>query len=167
MLSRRSKRGWWRNECSARRSLRCHARCYIRLFIGFNHIGRAIGLAQRTVANGSWAQGGGSGRGGRGAAAADGAAASNDFRAMKENIYSAAALVSGTDLGLEALSDGRDAVRMDVSNVQKDGGVSMIVNNEWNYPQLGNSNYMKPPITVGEGYENTVRVRFARYQAAP
>jgi hypothetical protein len=43
----------------------------------------------------------------------------------------------------------------------------MIVNNEWNYPQLGNSNFMKPPITVGEGYTNTVRVRFVRNQAIP
>jgi len=41
----------------------------------------------------------------------------------------------------------------------------MIVNNEWNYPQLGNSNYMKPPINVGDGYSNVVRVRFAHFAA--
>ena len=86
---------------------------------------------------------------------------------MKEYIYAATALVGGTDLGLEALSDAHDAVRMDVSAVQTNGGVSMIVNNEWNYPQLGNSNFMKPPVKVGEGYANTVRVRFARNDVAP
>ncbi len=133
-----------------------------------DHIGRGAGIAQRAVANGSWGRGGGGGRGGRGGAPSAGApTASNDFRAMKEYIYSAVALVSGTDVGLQALSDARDAVRMDVSSIQKDGGVSMIVDNEWNYPQLGNSNFMKPPITIAEGYENTVRVCFARYRAAP
>jgi hypothetical protein len=86
---------------------------------------------------------------------------------MKEYIYSAAALVGGTDLGLQAVSDAHDAVRMDLSANAKSAGVSMIVNNEWNYPQLGNSNFMKPPVKVGEGYTNTVRVRFVRYDAAP
>jgi uncharacterized membrane protein YgcG len=139
-----------------------------------DHVGRSTGLAQRAVTNGSWAQGGGSGgRGGRGggggggAPQAGGGNASNDFRGMKEYIYAATALVGGTDLGLEALSDAHDAVRMDVSAVQTNGGVSMIVNNEWNYPQLGNSNFMKPPVKVGEGYANTVRVRFARNDVAP
>ncbi len=140
-------------------------------FYPADHIGRSIGLAQRAVANGSWGQGGGGGgrggRGGGGAPAASGANASNDFRAMKENFYSAIALVGGTDLGLEALSDAHDAVRMDVSTSQQNGGVSMVVNNEWNYPQLGNSNFMKPPVKVGEGYENMVRVRFARNDGAP
>jgi hypothetical protein len=138
-------------------------------FYPADHVGRSVGLAQRAVANGSWAQGGGGGgrggRGGFGGGSADNA--SNDFRAMKEYIYSAVALVGGTDLGLQALSDARDAVRMDVSTTQRDGGVSMIINNEWNYPQLGNSNFMKPPITVSEGYANTVRVRFVRNQTAP
>jgi len=80
---------------------------------------------------------------------------------MKEYIYSAAALEAGTNLGLQALSNAHDAVRLDISSVQQGGGVSMIINNEWNYPQLGNSNYMKPPILIGAGYSNTVRVRFA------
>ena len=107
---------------------------------------------------------GGFGGGAPGGGSADNA--SNDFRAMKEYIYSAVALVGGTDLGLQALSDARDAVRMDASAISQNGGVSMIINNEWNYPQLGNSNFMKPPVTVGEGYENTVRVRFARTNIA-
>jgi hypothetical protein len=70
-------------------------------------------------------------------------------------------------LGLQALSDARDAVRMDTSGIEKDDGISMIVNNEWNYPQLGNSNFMKPPIKVTESYTNTVRVRFTRNNIAP
>ena len=48
---------------------------------------------------------------------------------------------------------------MDVLS-SENGGVRMVVNNEWNYPQLGNSNFMKPPVKVGEGYTNMVRVRF-------
>jgi len=138
-------------------------------FYPADHIGRGVGLAKRAPSNGSWGQGsGGGGRGGfSGFGGGSAASASNDFRAMKEYIYSATALVGGSDLGLEALSDAHDAVRMDVSDVQKDGGVSMIVNNKWNYPQLGNSNFMKPPITIGEGYANTVRVRFVHNRLAP
>jgi hypothetical protein len=141
-----------------------------------DHIGRGVGVAQRAAASGSWGQSSGGGRGGRGGygggfgggvQAETAGSVSNDFRAMKEYIYSAAALVSGTDLGLEALSDAHDGVRMDASGVSKQGGVDMIVNNEWNYPQLGNSNYMKPPIIVGEGYQNTVRMRFTRDASIP
>jgi len=137
-----------------------------------DHIGRNVGLAQRTptqTENRPWSQmEGGGGRGVFGGPSDGGTAASgaNDFRAMKEYIYSAAALVGGTDLGLQALSDAHDAVRMEVVSGET-GGVNMFVNNEWNYPQLGNSNFMKPPIAVGEGYANTVRVRFARNPAAP
>jgi len=107
-----------------------------------DHIGRIAGLAQR-------------------------ASAQDEFRAMKEYIWQAAALVGGTEVGLQALSDARDAVRMETVSAERGGGVSMIVNNEWNYPQLGNSNFMKPPITIGKDYSNTVRVRFARSTDAP
>ena len=134
-----------------------------------DHIGRSVGLAQLTPSNSSWAQSSGNvGRGGPGgvATASSVTSASNDFRAMKENIYSAVALKARTDLGLQAVSDARDAVRMDTTNNANGGGISMIVNNEWNYPQLGNSNYMKPPIKVGEGYSNTVRVRFVHNSVA-
>ena len=135
-----------------------------------DHIGRNAGLAQRSAGGGSWGQGsGGGGRGGFGGPPGGGGGeprVDNDFRAMKEYIYSAIALVGGTDLGLQALSDAHDAVRLEV--IPGDwGGVSMNVNNEWNYPQLGNSNFMKPPVKVGEGYANTVRVRFARNESTP
>jgi hypothetical protein len=137
-----------------------------------NHIGRSEGVSDRSSSDASWAQSSsnsgppsgfaGGPPGGAGTAAAP--AVSNDFRAMKEYIYSAVALVGGTDLGLEAVSNGHDAVRMDASTP---AGISMIVNNEWNYPQLGNSNYMKPPIMVSAGYTNIVRVRFASRNVVP
>jgi len=135
-----------------------------------DHIGRSVGIAERASSDASWAQSssnngpGGFGRSGPASGGPPSPAdttASNDFRAMKEYIYSAAALEAGTNLGLQALSNAHDAVRLDISSVQQGGGVSMIINNEWNYPQLGNSNYMKPPILIGVGYSNTVRVRFA------
>jgi hypothetical protein len=107
-----------------------------------DHIGRNAGLARRDTSQ-------------------------NDFRAMKEYVYEAAALLGGTDLCLEALSEGREAVRMEVVSAEKGGGVNMIVNNQWNYPQLGNSDFMKPPIIVREGYVDTVQVRFARKPAVP
>jgi len=133
-----------------------------------DHIGRGVGVAQVASSNGSWAES--STNGGRGGPAgvapvATAISASNDFRAMKEYIYSAIALKAGGDLGLEAVSDAHDAVRLDTSDIATGGGISMIVNNEWNYPQLGNSNYMKPPINVGDGYSNVVRVRFAHFAA--
>jgi hypothetical protein len=37
--------------------------------------------------------------------------------------------------------------------------VRFIVNNQWNYRQLGLGNYMKPPVIVQSGYTNTVRMR--------
>jgi hypothetical protein len=132
-----------------------------------DHIGRGVGVAQRASSDASWAQSN-SNNGPRsgfpggpppGVSSAPTQSVSNDFRAMKENIFSAVALLAGTDLGLDAVSDGHDAVRMDVSSPNS---ISMIINNEWNYPQLGNSNYMKPPIEVRQGYANTVRVRFTR-----
>jgi hypothetical protein len=136
-----------------------------------DHVGRNIGLAQRAATTGAWAQGsGGGGRGGFGGfggppGGQDTNGTANDFRAMKEYIYAASALVGGTDLGLQAVSEARDAVRMEVVSGGR-GEVDLIVNNEWNYPQLGNSNYMKPPIKVGEGYSNTVRVRFVHNSVA-
>jgi len=134
-----------------------------------DHIGRSIGVAQRAGTSGSWGQGSGGGRGGFGGTPGGGTTGgvANDFRAMKEYIYNATALLGGTDLGLQALSDAHDAVHMEVAAGQPGGGVSMIINNEWNYPQLGNSNFMKPPITVGEGYANIVHVRFARNEFTP
>jgi hypothetical protein len=82
---------------------------------------------------------------------------SRDFRGMKENIYYAAALLHGSQARLEALSDGKDAVRLEVVP----NGVRFIVNNEWNCPNLAWGNYVKDPVLVKPPYSNQVRIRFS------
>ena len=81
---------------------------------------------------------------------------SNDFRASKEYIRTADALLEGSTLGVRVLSEERDAVRLAVG---RGGDISLYINNEWNYPTLGVGNWMKPPILCGEGYTNTVHLR--------
>ena len=83
--------------------------------------------------------------------------ATNDFRASKEYIRTAEALLAGRTVGIQALSEEQDAVRLEVS--APGGPVTMYINNEWNYPTLGVGNYMKPPIVFGDGYTNTVHLR--------
>ena len=81
----------------------------------------------------------------------------NDFRASKEYIRTAEALLAGRTVGIQVLSEEQDAVRMEVS--EPGGPVTMYINNAWNYPTLGVGNYMKPPIVIGDGYSNTVHLR--------
>ena len=81
----------------------------------------------------------------------------NDFRASKEYIRTAEVLLKGSPLGVQALSEEQDAVRLEVA--RPDGPVTLIINNLWNYPTLGVGNYMHPPILVGDGYTNFVRLR--------
>ena len=81
----------------------------------------------------------------------------NDFRASKEYIRTAEVLLKGSPLGVQALSEEQDAVRLEVT--RPDGPVTLIINNLWNYPTLGVGNYMHPPILVGDGYTNFVRLR--------
>jgi hypothetical protein len=136
-----------------------------------DHIGRNIGIANRE-GKGSlqrygekpawpWAEDereyvlfGQKDAGGRG---------SRDFRGMKENIYYAAALLRGSQNRLQAVSDGRDAVRLEVLPNGNDvrGSVRFIVNNEWNVPNLAWGNYVKDPILVKPAYTNQVRLRFS------
>ena len=80
--------------------------------------------------------------------------ATNDFRSSKEYFRTAEVLLAGSSLGIQALSEERDAVRLEAARA--DGPVTLIINNEWNYPTLGIGNYMKPPIRCGDGYTNTV-----------
>jgi hypothetical protein len=131
-----------------------------------DHIGRNAGVASREGKGGAQRYGekpawtlaederdfilfGRNDAGGRG---------SRDFRSTKENIYSASALLRGSPNRIEALSNGKDAVRMEV--VPNGGGVRFIVNNEWNVPNLAWGNYVKDPIEVKPGYSNQVRLRF-------
>jgi hypothetical protein len=86
-----------------------------------------------------------------------------DFRSTKENIYYASAIFGGSQSRLEALSDGKDAVRMEVipaSDGQTRGSVRFIINNEFNVPNLGWGNWVKDPILPKPGYTNQVRMRF-------
>ncbi|MCC7176199.1 MAG: hypothetical protein IT159_13495 [Bryobacterales bacterium] len=81
-----------------------------------------------------------------------------DFRSTKANIYWASALLRGSDNRLQALSDGKDSVRMEV--LPDSQGVRFIVNNEYNVPNLAWGNWVKDPIILKPGYTNHVRMRF-------
>lgn len=124
-----------------------------------DHIGRERGVAYRTVAQprervwgelsrdfnwmgGSLAQ----------------SSASNDFRASKEYIRTAEALLSGRTVGIQVLSEEQDAVRLEAPRFGT-GSLSLYINNLWNYPTLGVGNWMKPAIVIGDGYTNTVHLR--------
>jgi len=132
-----------------------------------DHIGRNVGLAHRTGPGSAgkvgveptwpWAedekdfnQFGPNDSGGAG---------TNDFRSMKEYIYHAAAIDSGAKVCVRAESSATDAVRLEVVTPGAGNEVRMFINNQWNYRFLGNGNYMKPPVIVGDGYSNSVRIR--------
>ena len=83
--------------------------------------------------------------------------ATNDFRASKEYIRTAEVLLAGKTVGVQALSEEHDAVRLETE--RPGAPVTMIINNEWNYPTLGVGNWMKPAIAFGDGYTNTVHLR--------
>ena len=123
------------------------------------HIGREQGLAYRTVEQPreriwsdlsrdfNW----------MGGALAQ-SSASNDFRASKEYIRTAEALLAGKTVGIQVLSEEQDAVRMEAPRYGT-GSLSLHINNLWNYPTLGVGNWMKPAIVIGDGYSNTVHLR--------
>jgi hypothetical protein len=133
-----------------------------------DHIGRVAGTAQRTgqgtaaqpgiKPNWSWAEAErdfalfcANDAGGRG---------SNDFRSMKEYIHFASAVAGNSKVQLRAESDGTDAARLEaVDPGRPKSEVRFIINNQWNYRQLGLGNYMKPPVIVQTGYTNAVRIR--------
>jgi len=82
----------------------------------------------------------------------------NDFRASKEYIRTAEVLLGGKTVGIQALSEEKDAVRVEAPRFGN-GSLSLYINNEWNYPTLGVGNYMKPAIQCEDGYSGTVRLR--------
>ncbi len=84
----------------------------------------------------------------------------NDFRSSKEYIRKATAYKEGSKVGVQALSEEKDAVRMELASNAPTSNLRMIVNNLWNYPTLGIGNYMKDPVIIDHGYRNTVRIRF-------
>jgi hypothetical protein len=79
----------------------------------------------------------------------------NDFRSLKENIWQASCVLTGTGLGVRAESDGTAAVR---AEVLADGRVCLHIANVWGYPDLEWGNYDRP-VTLPAGYHNTVRLR--------
>ena len=83
-------------------------------------------------------------------------ASTNDFRSSKEYFRRASVWFGGA-AGIEALSEETDAIRLESS--APDGPVTMIINNLWNYPTLGIGNWMKPAITLPDGYTNTIHLR--------
>lgn len=83
----------------------------------------------------------------------------NDFRSMKEYIRQAWIFASDSHAALLVESDATDAARLEVVDGRPDGNVRLLINNEWNYRNLGLGNYMKPPVVVGDGYTNEVHMR--------
>ena len=83
--------------------------------------------------------------------------ATNDFRSSKEYIRTAEILTSRGGKGVQVLSEERDAVRLEAARA--DGPVTLIINNQWNYPTLGIGNYMKDPIVLRDGYTDWVYLR--------
>lgn len=84
-----------------------------------------------------------------------------DFRSMKEYIREAWIYASKYNAALLVESDATAAVRLEIAGAEPDGKVRLLINNGWNYRNLGLGNYMKPPVVVSEGYTNEVRMQFA------
>ena len=125
-----------------------------------DHIGRERGVAYKTVAEPrervwgalsydfNW----------MGGNLAPRSTVTNDFRASKEYIRTAELLLAGTTVGIQALSEEKDAVRVEAPRYGT-GALSLYINNLWNYPTLGVGNWMKPAVIIGDGYCNTVHLR--------
>jgi hypothetical protein len=79
-----------------------------------------------------------------------------DFRAMRENIWYLSAILKDTKSRVRVESDGRVAARL---KVIKDKNINLVINNRWNYPQLGWGNYMEKPVMIYPGYSNVVKMR--------
>ena len=88
----------------------------------------------------------------------------NDFRSTKEYIRRADLLLEGKTVGVEVFSQECDAVRLEAD--ARTGAVRLFINNLWNYPQLAVGNYIKPPVLIGDGYENLVRMRLVDLASA-
>ena len=79
-----------------------------------------------------------------------------DFRAMRENIWFLSAILKDTPSRVRVESDGRIAARLKVLENKR---IQLFINNRWNYPQLGWGNYMEKPVMIHPGYTNSVKMR--------
>jgi hypothetical protein len=84
---------------------------------------------------------------------------SNDFRSMKEYIEYASAQAGEGGPRLQIQSNKSQAVRLEVEGAAPDGHVKFVVNDLWNYANLGLGNYMKPPVIVNPGFSGKVHLR--------
>lgn len=84
--------------------------------------------------------------------------ATNDFRSHKESIYIAQIFSAETNMGLKVLSDGTQAIRLEPQGPQKSAPVKMIINTDWDYPDLGWGCYMKTPVVMHNNYQGTVQI---------
>jgi hypothetical protein len=84
---------------------------------------------------------------------------SNDFRSMKEYIEYASAKAGEGGPRLQVQSDRSQGVRLEVERESPDGNVKLIVNDLWNYANLGLGNYMKAPIMLGSGHSGKIKLR--------
>jgi len=83
----------------------------------------------------------------------------NDFRSLKENIWYAACSSSDAAYQVRAESDGSAAAR---AEVLADGKVQFNIDNLWSYTDLGYGIAVSP-ISLEQGYTNTVRLRLGEY----
>ena len=67
-------------------------------------------------------------------------------------------LLGGKSIGIQVLSEEKDAVRLETPRFGM-GNLTLYINNLWNYPTLGVGNWMKPAILIGDGYSGTVHLR--------
>jgi hypothetical protein len=79
----------------------------------------------------------------------------NDFRSLKENIWSASCVLADGSARVRAESDGAAAAR---AEVRTDGKVQFNIDNLWAYTDLGYG-VSTPPITLEREYNNVVRLR--------
>src|SRR5208282_4870858 len=78
----------------------------------------------------------------------------NDFRSLKENIWSASCVLADGSARVRAESDGTAAVRVEI---RPDGKVQLNIDNLWAYADLGYTGI--PSNTLERGYNNVVRLR--------
>jgi hypothetical protein len=85
--------------------------------------------------------------------------ATNDFRALKENIWFASAILTKSKYRVRVESRANHAVRLEPLGFSTDSPVKLVIDCRWNYPDLRWGNYMKEPIWIVAGESFTVQMR--------